>query len=878
MHSYFPTNLSEEALKSRVAKEFFAEFSYEPFGRVDFCISYQHHTLFERINFLWAEAKSGKGNDIYASFVQLILTIGKAKLQEELLPPSFLGAFDCEKIAFLPYYEIMSVFSQSDFNWNITPSNRGTKEFHQLYTQVKSIIESKKLEFDFASQKGELQEFIRANFTLNYAHLNKIQITKDNFVNIYLKWLNRVRDSISIDFDLVKPAIIDADFYLADLLSYNNTPTEIIENLRILLEEDTYKVRLEKIKISSKIFKNAYTDFGFRDRQESHNAFWSIYERPPKEEFQKYILERRDLLVPEDIRERKGSFFTPTQWVAKAQEYLFDTLKERPYYIWDCAAGTGNLLAGLNLANNPLAKITDKYKIYASTIDESDVDIMREFANIKQEVVKLDLLPKHIFQFDFLNDEFFDIKCKEHSKDEFANEQCPNCHPSKLPQSLQRAIKNEPHKVVIFINPPYAEASSYGVKGKSQVANTTEIFNRYSNEVGAESLSELFAQFFIRIYKEIPDSILASFSTPKMIKSEKFVKFRATFRAKFLKGFMCPADSFDNVKGQFPISFMIWDTSKKNAITSVKISVFDRLNVSLGKKRFAVQKNTKKTFPNWRASFYDLQSKQKAQIIIVGPSMQSNDNTFITNKAKQSYIDKKMVANITAKNLIHFCVYFAIRHCIESTWINDSDRFLHPNKLWENDIEFQNNCLAFTLFYKKNRISVRDGKNHFIPFSEEQVGAKEVFDSHFVYDFINGKLSPQCAQKYEQSQINGEGFTTCNIPDSPLFFSKEAKAVFECGLKLWRYYHEVASDKSSPQSLANPYSPYNANASLYDIKEFFKGRQEKESKDKESKKGKINPQSKDEHFNSLMASLNQTLQNLAKKIETKTYFYGFLEE
>ena len=146
MQTYFPLDISEEALKARVAQEFFSDFAYEPFDRVDFCISYQHQTLFEQINFLWAEAKKGKNEDIYASFVQLILTIGKAKLQEILLPPSFLGAFDCEKIAFLPYFEIMNVFSQSDFNWNVTPSNHNTKEFHQLYTQVKSIIESKKLE------------------------------------------------------------------------------------------------------------------------------------------------------------------------------------------------------------------------------------------------------------------------------------------------------------------------------------------------------------------------------------------------------------------------------------------------------------------------------------------------------------------------------------------------------------------------------------------------------------------------------------------------------------------------------------------------------------------------------------------------------------
>ena len=39
---------------------------------------------------------------------------------------------------------------------------------------------------------------------------------------------------------------------------------------------------------------------------------------------------------------------------------------QEEYYVWDCCAGTGNLLAGL----------TNKYNIYASTIDKADVQAM----------------------------------------------------------------------------------------------------------------------------------------------------------------------------------------------------------------------------------------------------------------------------------------------------------------------------------------------------------------------------------------------------------------------------------------------------------------------------------------------------------------------
>ena len=52
------------------------------------------------------------------------------------------------------------------------------------------------------------------------------------------------------------------------------------------------------------------------------------YKRPPSETYWDYIIGRRDLLVPQDIRERKGSFFTPQVWVQKSQEYLAKSFGE----------------------------------------------------------------------------------------------------------------------------------------------------------------------------------------------------------------------------------------------------------------------------------------------------------------------------------------------------------------------------------------------------------------------------------------------------------------------------------------------------------------------------------------------------------------------
>ena len=110
---------SEKTTINKIRKEFFDSKEFdstkEDEDNIDFQVR-KDNTLFQSINFLWAEAKRGKA-DIIESLVQLILTIGRAKTFENELPPLFLDAFDSQKIAFVPYHEIMHIFAQNDFKW-----------------------------------------------------------------------------------------------------------------------------------------------------------------------------------------------------------------------------------------------------------------------------------------------------------------------------------------------------------------------------------------------------------------------------------------------------------------------------------------------------------------------------------------------------------------------------------------------------------------------------------------------------------------------------------------------------------------------------------------------------------------------------------------
>ncbi|ENK1724899.1 hypothetical protein AB2848_000826 [Campylobacter upsaliensis] len=869
----YPLNLPEEELKNKVAADFFSSNpqseiikldkeqkallktldSTQILGRIDFCISYNAKTLFQPINFLWAEAKKGNKADIIESFIQLILTIGKEKTYENNLPPIFLGAFDCEKIAFIPYHELDSIFTQNDFNWLVTPSKHDTKEFKTLHTKTKELLESKKLQFSFKSDYKELQSFIQANFTLNNENIAKIPITKNNFTTIYQKWLTSVAPSIGIDWNLAKNAgILDADFYLADLLSAENQ--SLLDKLFVVLKQTHYEFN----KTTTFMGTQQKDTASFNDNQKAHTAFWNLYERPPKEEYWSYIIDRRDLLVPSDIRERKGAFFTPQIWVGKARSYLEKALGENyqsEYYIWDLAAGTGNLLTNL----------TESHRIYASTLDKADVEIIQELSSKNA----LHLLPKHIFQFDFLNDEFFDTICEKHQKEglNFADEKCEKCQKSKVPKSLQEILKDEAKrkKLIIFINPPYAEATSGTTpagtgKNKDGVSLGNATYEHYKDSMGKAS-NELFAQFFFRIYKEIPHCYLAAFSKLKYVNSSNFIKFRETFKAKFLKGFIAPAYTFDNVKGNFPIGFLVWNLAQSQIIKSITLDIFNDSGAGLGKKRFYTTLDNKESINKWIKRYDD---KQNPNIIgyMENPTPDFQNNNFLCVLNKKGTRHNNYFA-ISANSFIVGAVYFSVRHCIKATWINDRDQFLAPNKKWEKDEEFQNDCLIFMLFHGQNKITSKEGINHFIPFSEKELNAAEAFESHFMLEFIQGKIKISNKKKKGQQEFNfqSDELEDTFIPTKPLEFSHEAKEVFKAAKELFKHYHEQAKDETN----------YTPNAALYDIKAHFQGFNDK---------GKMNPPQKadDEYYKQKLGELNYTLKNLAKKIEVKVYEYEFLLE
>lgn len=812
----YSLTIREEELKNKVAHDFFSDYdTTQIIGNIDFCVSVpvqRQLSFFGRQSLLWAEAKSGKNKDIYESFVQLILTIGKARTFEKHIPPVLLGAFDAEKIAFVPYHAVMSVFHQNDFNWNVTPSNHDSKEFQQLDALVRATVENELLLFRFGEDDERLRTYIRQSFKKDGSD-SRMEITKNNFISIYYHWRARVMPSISVKWENAKKhGILDADFYLADMLSRDNATLK--EKLYVLLKSDHYEFARSIDELMGTISTTWAT---FSDGQKAHHQFWNQYRRPPREEFWDYIVDRRDLLVPGDIRERKGSFYTPRRWVELSQQYIADVLGEDwqdEYTVWDCAAGTGNLLAGL----------TNKYNIWASTLDQADVDVMKDrIAN------GANLLESHVFQFDFLNDDF-----------------------NKCPEKLREILNDEEKrkKLLIYINPPYAEVSSKressnGTKGKKGV-NKTKAHERYFEYLGTAA-RELYAQFLYTIYSNFKGCKIGCFSKIKCLIGPAFTTFRKNFRTKLSSLFLVPSSTFDNVNGAFPIGFFVYNTEQDELFYSIEADVYDDKGDFIEKKTISLVENDK-NINKWISSY-----KPKGINCGIGFLDGINANDFQHNNIIYIVNSRSSVKNprgiwIDKSNLMECSIFVAVRKVLTATWLNDRDQFLYPNATWEADKIFQTNCLAYTLL--SNNISADHGVNHWIPFTEQEVDAKDAFASHFMTDYMSGKLGKKPSSGVQGSLLP----ELSNLPDKPLVFSPAAQAVFDAGREVWRYYHE--------QPDANP------NAALYDIKAHFQGR---------SAGGRMNTTSSDAGYNDRMVALRAALATLAAQIAPKVYEHGFLK-
>jgi len=706
---------------------------------------YQKNLIDIQTKEIWFEAKDNARVSTYAMFTQIMHYVQIALNKGEYVPP-FLCVIDSQKAAIMKSADVIPFLEKKTIKWGKSASN---------YTQEALDAISAHIGTHFVSFKIQTHEDEFINTVKNAiknGDIIRIQITPDNLKQVFDKWVQMIGREIK--------GVEEEDYallFFADIMHDGTAATH--DNLTAQL---LHKNNAPVFSLNGKLYELS--------NKEGYRQFWAIYHKPPKAEYRNYLLERRDSLIPLDERSFKGAFYTPLNVVDKAYDKLTETLGknwQKEYIVWDMCCGVGNLEV----------KHSNPRNIYMSTLDIADVDVMKATKTC---------VAATRFQYDYLNDDITDDGKIDYNLT------------NKIPVALRKAIADG-KKILALINPPYAEATNSANASISSRGDETSTKEGVAKTKFAESAmadfgkasNELFMQFIVRIAQEMPNATVAIFSKLKYITAPTLEEFRANWNAKFLGGFVVDSKSFDGLKGNFPIGFLIWKTDMK---TKEKISIKDITTEVLNKNAHPIGEkvfysaSSDQLLTNWidrpktnktkviplknavspATSYKDLRGTQWADNAIAWLNCPGNDiqQANLTGIFSSGFSSGRGFF-VTYNNLAHSTIVFSVRRLVKPTWLNDRDQFLQPTKPLTD--EFKNDCLIWMLFNGSNlTASANDlewnGKkwsivNHFIPFTEEEVNAPERFESDFMVQYLANKT-----------------------------LSDEAKNVLEEGKKLWQAY------------------------------------------------------------------------------------------
>jgi hypothetical protein len=686
---------------------------------------------------IWFEAKDSNNKSTYQMFTQLLHYVQQALNKGEEIPP-FLCVIDVEKAAIMKTDDVIPFLEKKTIKWGKSGSAYTSEALELVSSYIGTYIVSFKIE-------THEEEFINTVKTaIKTGLIIRTHITPDNLKQVFDKWVkmigNEINDIKEDDYALL---------FFSDIMSDGTQSTNNDLPAQLL-----YKGTSPVFALAGKIYE--------LNSKEGYRQFWAIYHRPPKEEYRNYLLERKDSLIPLDEKSYTGAYYTPLNVVDKAYDKLAKTLGknwQQNYIVWDMCCGVGNLEV----------KHSNPRNIFMSTLDIDDIDIMKATKTC---------MAATRFQYDYLNDDITDFGTIDYSLT------------NKIPQGLRQAI-TEGKKILVLINPPYAEATNAktvnGGENKSDVAKTK--FAATSMKEYGKASNELFTQFVARIAQEIPSATIAMFSKMKYVNAPNFEKFREVWKSKYLDGFIVHSKAFDDLKGNFPIGFLIWKTemlsTKRIDITEINTEVLNKNTQPIGEKLFYNLPN--KSFLNiWvkrpKVNKIEVIPLKNAIVPTPGKARVSNwsDNAIaymycgvndIQHATQQTVIFSSPYGGgngfyINPENLWQAAIVFSVRRLVKPTWLNDRDQFLIPSEPLTED--FKIDCLIWMLFSgsnltaSANDLEWKDKKwsivNHFIPFTEEEVGATR-FESDFMVQYLKNKR-----------------------------LSKEAKAVLDEGKKLWKAF------------------------------------------------------------------------------------------
>ena len=579
-------------------------------------------------------------------------------------------------------------------------------------------------------------------------HVTKINITEKNFNVVYNLWKNEVqfKESIEDEQDRI-------NLFLVDLLNGTKYKKSIItdiidhtlfDNVKIgEREEDTDEPLIrEGTNLSNYVMmKNGEIIDGFKYSGAQHSYYYTIANAEEYNSFWKRYKRPPEKHEFMNILERSSKLYS--------EKYRKDTGGE---YTPSCFVELQNkiLQEHYNMDDfivcDPCAGVGNlenqfgkDYKQYCYLSTLEQMDV--DTCKIKGF--------ENAIQFDYLKDE-------KQPQWKYKGRVLP----------IEEIAKLEGRKLMIVMNPPYQRKK--GMK------------------------YDMAIEFFIKVLELHPDVIVY------YCKTEFFM--RDTISVYVDSGYHIVSHVFSNAKDTFllsdwPISQIVFDKTKGNELISDYI-IAERFE--LNKKSGTLESEGIYKYDNIRPNLIkeiENQIKEHSRGLVIGQWTNQNYCLVLSNRHTHNQL-------VTTDNIGDVLLLKGINFNTHGRYYETSN-LTYRGKFDEISEELKSDSILFSLFYKGNNFSNKEGNDNYImPFTAEELGCAKN-DLNVLFPEMTDLFDEHPAAKPFDFREFLKQFD----------FSEEAKALYKAALDIFKYYHR-----------SNEYPNKDYNDSYYDITNAIMGK------------------------------------------------------
>lgn len=736
------------------------------------------------------DMESSERNQVLAQSLVYCHDILHGENKADYEVPSLIALVDKDEAMVIEFTEELAAFvGRSDLDWTATkPSDRKCPKMIAI-AQACADLEINARLFDLTN-KEDLSLFVDAIDNNNLEGAKRL-ITQHNVATLYAEWTELMRGRLYTAKNCEEPVDVNLlpGYFICD-----------INNEAVVPESKKGHIVFESMGGHCNVDVDKY------------KAFWSRIHRPPKGDALTAIVQQFDQFRETFARLRQGAFFTPPWLAQKAVEYMdraFPGWQDDPNtYVWDMAAGTGNLL-------DP---IKDKSRVFASDVDVASVLAMRnQFQDSGMEM----------FVFDFLNGSL-----------------------PQLPRRLRDIIEDKSKRVIVFINPPFGEATAGIGEGANKTGvSTTDVKRQMLDcDLGA-SANELVTQFLYRVRQWLPSSPICFFATPKFLVAEASEKFREQhWRMQMSEGLITSSKVF-GLSGAFPISFSCWEPGGKLK-SRFTFDVYNANGESDGKYQCGPANM-------YLADWIDRPKGEKVIVPLIGPVSRRDATTarlirgsgdqlgYIYLQADMAHQQTAQLLSsvyhggngfsLTSDNFLKGMVSLAAVHVVKNNWLNNREVFqipacdhANPKGVTNLPSDFITDAIIWILLHgQNNSASAKLPPVESRPCSKPDADVRRALDAREV--IIDNQFYPFSTKDVakwadgHQRIVNAaekaeETFTHQWIKHREL--SEEAKAVLSAARAVYKVFYENIRSLDSAKYLLGRWNPgwYQIRMALKDSK------------------------------------------------------------